>query len=97
MVNFGLLAAEIGWRVSAPHQISTAFSSWLRYCTDVARRKSTKLCTMFGRLLGSTLYIQLYSPLLVEKRKNLKKENQANNKSNDKNQLNYTFSGALAP
>jgi len=25
---------------------------WLRYCTDVAQWRSTKLCTMFGRLLG---------------------------------------------
>jgi len=36
----------------APQQISTSFVSWLRYCTDVAQRKSTKLCTMFGRLLS---------------------------------------------
>jgi len=28
------------------------FGSWLRYCTDVAQRRSTKLCTMFGRILG---------------------------------------------
>jgi len=33
-------------------QISTGFASWLRYCTDVAQRRSTKLCTMFGHLLG---------------------------------------------
>jgi len=25
--------------------------SWLRYCTDVAQRRSTKLCMMFGRFL----------------------------------------------
>ena len=30
---------------------STGFGFWLRYCSDVAQRKSTKLCTMFGRLL----------------------------------------------
>jgi len=36
----------------APQQISTGFASWLRYCTNVAQRSSTKLCTMFGRLLG---------------------------------------------
>jgi len=36
----------------APQQISMDFGSWLRYCTDVAQRESTKLCTMFGRLLG---------------------------------------------
>ena len=33
MVNFGLLAAEIGWPVSVPLQISTGFASWQRYCT----------------------------------------------------------------
>jgi len=31
---------------------SLGFTSWSRYCTDVAQRMSTKLCTMFGRLLG---------------------------------------------
>ena len=36
----------------APQQISTGFASWLRYCSDFAQQKSTKLCTMFGRLLG---------------------------------------------
>jgi len=35
MVNFGLLKAEIGWRVWASQQISTGFTSWLRYCSDV--------------------------------------------------------------
>jgi len=49
IVNFDPLTAEIG---SGPQQISTRFASWLRYCTDVAQRKSTKLCTMFGRLRG---------------------------------------------
>ena len=33
MVNFGLLTAEIRWRVWAPLQISTGFASWQRYCT----------------------------------------------------------------
>jgi len=33
------------------------FASWLPYCSDVAQRKSTKLCMMFGRLLGwCTMY-----------------------------------------
>jgi len=36
----------------APQQISTDFESWLRYCTDVAQRRSSKLCRMFGRLMG---------------------------------------------
>jgi len=35
MVNFGLLAAEIGWPVWGTLQISTAFASWQRYCTAV--------------------------------------------------------------
>ena len=57
MANFGLLAAEICWRVWCTHQISTGFASWLRYCSDVAHRRPTKLCTTFGRLWASTLYI----------------------------------------
>ena len=36
----------------APQQISTDFAPWLRYCTDVGQRRSAKLCTIFGRLLG---------------------------------------------
>ena len=55
MVNFGPLTAEslrsVG-EFGAPQQISTSFASSPRYCTDVAQRRSTKLCTMFGRLLG---------------------------------------------
>jgi len=42
----------------APQQISTGFASWLRYCSDVVQWKPSKLCTMFGRLLGwYTIYI----------------------------------------
>jgi len=52
MVNFGPLAAEIVLPLWGTQQISTAFACWLRYCTDVAQRRSTKLCTLFGRLLG---------------------------------------------
>jgi len=32
------------------------------YCTDVTQRKSTKLCTMFGRLLG---WYTIYRPTLL--------------------------------
>jgi len=49
MVNFGPLTSEIGWWVWG---IPTDFASWLRYCTDVAQQRSTKLCMMFGHLLG---------------------------------------------
>jgi len=35
-----------------PSKFQRGFASWLRYCTDVAQRTPTKLCTMFGRLLG---------------------------------------------
>jgi len=43
MLNFGVLTTEIGWRVWATQQISTGFASCLRYCIDVAQRRSTKL------------------------------------------------------
>jgi len=58
MVNFGPLAAEIGPVVCGTQHISTGFASWRRYCSDVAQRKPTKLCTVFGRLLqADTLHI----------------------------------------
>jgi len=41
-----------GWNLLGWQQISTGFASWLCYCSDVAQRRSTKLCTMFGHLLG---------------------------------------------
>jgi len=52
MVNFVPLAAEIDCEFGAPQQISTGLAFWLRYCSDVAQRKSTKLCTMFARRLN---------------------------------------------
>ena len=52
IVNFGSLAAEIGWRAWSSPANSTGFASWLRFCSDVAQRKPTKLCTVFGRVLG---------------------------------------------
>jgi len=51
MLNFGPLMAKINWRVWDTQQISTGFTHWLRYCTDIAQLTSTKLCTMLGRLL----------------------------------------------
>jgi len=50
-VNFGPLTAEINWRVWGTPANFNGFVYWLRYCTDVAKRRSTKLCTMFGGLL----------------------------------------------
>jgi len=35
-----------------PLQISTGFASWLCHCTHIAQQRSTKLCTIFDRLLG---------------------------------------------
>jgi len=52
MVNFGPLTAEIGFGVWGTPANFNVFASWLRYCTDVAQWRSTKRCTMFGRLLG---------------------------------------------
>jgi len=43
--------------VAAPQQILAGFAPCLRYCSDVAHRRPTKLCTMFGRLVASTLCI----------------------------------------
>jgi len=45
MVNVGLLTVRSVGEFGASQQISTGFASWLRYCTDVAQRRSTKLCT----------------------------------------------------
>ena len=52
MVNCGPLAAETDLPLWGTQQISTGFASWLRYCSDVAHRRPTKFCTMFGRLMG---------------------------------------------
>jgi len=53
MVNFNRLVAEISCRVwGSTTAISMGFASWLRYCTDVAQRRSTKLCTTYGRHMG---------------------------------------------
>jgi len=52
MVNFGLLAAETVSLVWGTRANLTGFASWLCYCSDVAHRRPTKLCTMYGRLLG---------------------------------------------
>jgi len=63
-VNVGPLTAENDSGVCGTQQISTGFASWLSYCTDVAQRRSTKLCTMFGRLLGwYTMHFGGYCPL----------------------------------
>jgi len=58
--NFSPLTAEIVSGVWAPQQISAGFTSWCHYCTDVAHRRPTKLCTIFGHLLGwYTIYTLL--------------------------------------
>ena len=50
--QYGELRPTNGWnRFGTPQQISTGFASWLRYCSDVAHQRPTKLCTMFGRIL----------------------------------------------
>ena len=51
MANVGPLMAEIGLPVWGTPANLTDFASWLRYCSDVAQRTLTKLCTIFGRLL----------------------------------------------
>ena len=51
MVNVGPLAAEIGSLVWGTPANFNRFRVWRHYCTDVAQRRPTKLCTMFGHLL----------------------------------------------
>ena len=63
MANVGPLTDEIGLPVL------TDFAYWLRYCSDVAHRRPTKLCTIFGRLLDCyTVYTFLgaFAPPLTE-------------------------------
>jgi len=50
MVNFGPLTAKTGWGTPANFNGVLVLASLP--CSDVAQRKSTKLCTMFGRLLS---------------------------------------------
>jgi len=44
-----ILCLSTGW--PSKQTTATGFASWLRYCPGVTQRTSTKLCTMFGRLL----------------------------------------------
>ena len=57
MANFGPLAAEICWRAWGTPANFNGFRVWLRYCSDVAHRRPTKLCTMLGHFRAGTLYI----------------------------------------
>jgi len=63
MVNFGLLTAKIGWRVWGTPANFSGFCFVASYCSDVAQRRSTKLCTMFGCLLGGTPRIHFWGLL----------------------------------
>jgi len=47
MVNFSPLGAEIVLLVWG-----TPATFWFSYCSNIAQRKLTKLCTMSGRILG---------------------------------------------
>ena len=46
-----------------PRQISTGFASWLRYCTDVAQWRSTKLWRSLAVCWGGALYIHFWGLL----------------------------------
>ena len=52
MANFGPLTADIGLPVCGTPANFNIFASWQHYCSDVAHQRPTKLCTMFGHLLG---------------------------------------------
>jgi len=58
MLNFGPITAEICWRVWGTPANFNGFLVLASLLQRVTERKSTKLCTIFGRLLGCyTIYI----------------------------------------
>jgi len=61
MVNVGSQLRSIG-KCGAPHQISTGFEFWFRYCTNVAQWRSTKLHDLW-RFLGLVHYIYILGAL----------------------------------
>ena len=64
LLNSNISTCPTIWRTSAhwrlrsfrefgaPQQIVTGFASCLRYCSDVAHQRPTKLCMIFGHFLG---------------------------------------------
>jgi len=58
-LRYAELTSEICWRVWGTPANFNGFRVFASlYCTDVAQRRSTKLCTMFGRLLHwYTVYV----------------------------------------
>jgi len=62
MVNFGPLTAEIGWRVWGTR---ANFNRFRVLALLLHQWRSTKLCTMFGRVLGwcTIFYIHLWGLL----------------------------------
>ena len=52
MANFGPLTAEIGWWVWDTPANFNDFRVLALLLSDIIHRSPTKLCTMFGHLLG---------------------------------------------
>jgi len=66
IVNVSQLTTEIVWRVWGTPGNLNGFSilpSLVVTAPTVAQQRSTKLCTMFGRLLAGTLYIHFWGLL----------------------------------
>ena len=63
MVNFGPLMVRSVYQFGAPQQVSMAFASWLRYCTNVDQWRSTKLWRCFAVSWAVTLYIHFWGLL----------------------------------
>jgi len=65
MANIGPLTAEIGLPVMGTPAHFSGY--WLRYCSNIGHQRPTKLCTMFGHLLGCyNIYIFRGSCTLAE-------------------------------
>jgi len=47
----------------ASQEISTGFATWLRYCIDIAQRRSTKLARRLAVSWAGTLYIHFWGLL----------------------------------
>jgi len=61
MMNFGPLTAETDWQVWGTPANFNGVRVLARYCSDIAQRKSTKLCTMHDVWPSAGLVYYIYT------------------------------------